>query len=237
MARAAKKSLHISREAMCELWRFADIINAYRRIVRDIFLPGTNNFERAGEHSFQLGFFAEHLNQTYGLRLRGYLLYTYSNVHDLLEIYAGDTPLFPNPKKPLHKQLTRADKKEREERALERLKRELAEVAPWVILHLTNYSAQEDEESRFIRALEKLVAAVNVWTDGGKDWKRLRLTPEVYHKRKLSLIQEIDGHPIVAELYEELIDVLEETPELFYTEGFFKQMLQRVGTAFISLSR
>lgn len=205
-----------TREAVLELKRFIDFTNEFRSIERTILLTGTESCERNGEHSFQIALVGWYVNQRHKLGLRDMLIIAYAIVHDLVEWHAGDTPLFPDPAKSIVKQLSHADKEEREKRATVLIEQEWGQRFPGMVSHIKDYAKQVDEESRFVKALEKLVAAMNIWSDNGQSWQWLEIGCEEYHALKLSKIRKIDGHPIVEELYKDMATVLAATPELFF---------------------
>ncbi len=76
-----------------------------------------------------------------------------AQVHDLVEVYAGDTPtLDPSMK-------TLADKVTRELNAMNRLRVELAPF-PWLLGILERYERQACDESCFVRYVDKLMPKI-----------------------------------------------------------------------------
>jgi putative hydrolases of HD superfamily len=78
------------------------------------------------------------------------LVAQYALVHDLAEVYVGDTDTYGASDAEL------VAKHEREEMGLAQLQLEFARVLPWLPSTLHRYEAQLDPESRFVRAVDKL---------------------------------------------------------------------------------
>lgn len=76
-------------------------------------------------------------------------------VHDLVEVYAGDTPTL----RALAAD-AKADKRAREHAAFLRIKAEFGDVLWWLPETLANYENQLSREARFVRALDKLLPKI-----------------------------------------------------------------------------
>jgi 5'-deoxynucleotidase YfbR-like HD superfamily hydrolase len=82
------------------------------------------------------------------------LVAQYALVHDLVEVYAGDTPTL---------RITadqQASKHAREQAALARIEREFADTLPWVPLMIRSYEQREQPEARYVKALDKLLPKI-----------------------------------------------------------------------------
>jgi 5'-deoxynucleotidase YfbR-like HD superfamily hydrolase len=84
-----------------------------------------------------------------GLTLSHEKILKYSLVHDLPEVYAGDMPLFSTEEEHARQDQAEAD-------AILRLRQKLS--GSDLIKVLEDYYALKDEESKFVRAMDKLVA-------------------------------------------------------------------------------
>jgi len=82
------------------------------------------------------------------------LVAQFALVHDLVEVYAGDTPTLRA--LPAH---AKAAKKAREHAAFQRIVAEFADL-PWLPATLAAYEAQTIREARYVRALDKLLPKV-----------------------------------------------------------------------------
>jgi len=189
-----------------ECLRFVKFINRFRREPRLIYYKdrkdesGKRVPELVGEHSYQLIFFAWFIRDRHLRHLNREKLMLYATVHDLPEIYAGDTPAFPDPKGIIKSHLTHKDKEVRERKAIVRIEHEWQGAFPAMIDYLIAYNNQDDEESRFIYALDKFLAELNIYEDNGYTDILLgvsRSAKEAYKKPKIA------EHPFILNLYEE----------------------------------
>lgn len=200
-------------EQLKELIAFVNFINKFRAIERTIWFSGVEGPERDGEHSYQVAMVAWFMNARFALGLNTERLIMYTLVHDLVEVYAGDTPAFPDLFGYVQVQkLTHADKKERERLARTRIFQEWEAQFPEMIEAMQEYERQKDEESCFVYAMEKLLAEINIFQDEGKTWKRLCLSLRKVDAYKRPRVAK---HLYVKALYEELQVLLRERPELF----------------------
>lgn len=107
--------------------------------------------ENDAEHSFMLALIAVPLAEQYYPELDSGLVAKYALVHDLSEAYVGDTPTHDIDSAGLEK------KAKIEEQGRKQLAIEYQGIAPALIVYHEKYEAQEDNESRFVRMLDKLV--------------------------------------------------------------------------------
>jgi 5'-deoxynucleotidase YfbR-like HD superfamily hydrolase len=113
------------------------------------------------DHTVMLGlvacaFAARHLPDLALGRIAQYAL-----VHDLVEVYAGDTPTLRI------STAERASKQERERAALERIEREFGGRLPWVAETIRRYEARQDPEACYVKALDKLLPKITHLLNGG----------------------------------------------------------------------
>jgi putative hydrolase of HD superfamily len=76
-------------------------------------------------------------------------------VHDLVEVYAGDTNTFG-----MSAHLKQGDKEERERAALNRIKKEFDQTLPWVSSTIEEYDSLDSREARYIRTLDKILPKI-----------------------------------------------------------------------------
>jgi len=103
------------------------------------------------EHSFHLAITATEIAASYFPQLDFGLVSQFSIVHDLPEVYAGDTPTFGASEETLKK------KEEAESKATERLLNELPDHTADL---LERYEKQEEPEARFVRLVDKLLPSI-----------------------------------------------------------------------------
>ncbi len=185
--------------------RFVDLLNRYRNVERGVFVNKQNRLENDVEHSYQLAMLAWFLVDSEKLSLDSGLILKYALVHDLVEAYAGDTFAFANGD-------LKKEKIEKEHRARERLKKEFPELRELNKL-ISNYEAGKDPESRFIYALDKLQPTLNIYADGGRTWRKDKVTLQMiidYKNEKISKIPELKGY------FDELIQTLKQNEKKFF---------------------
>lgn len=87
-------------------------------------------------------------------------------VHDLVEVYAGDTPTL----KITHDTFFQ-EKEERERRALERIRSEFHETFPWICDTIEEYERLQSPEARFVKAFDKILPKLTVILNNGASIK------------------------------------------------------------------
>lgn len=116
-------------------------------------------------HSLMLAFVACDLamreNEHRDLPLNLERVLIFALVHDLCEVYAGDTPTL--------RELSadgQADKDAREAAALDRLQEELVDM-PWIADAIAEYESQRRPEARLVKAADKLLPRLTHVINGG----------------------------------------------------------------------
>lgn len=189
--------------AFASLKSFNDLLLAYQRIERVVYVPGTDRWENDVEHSYMLTMLAWYLIEKDKLPLSVDFVLKYALLHDLVEVFAGDTYIYDAQ--------ARATKHEREAAAALRLGKEYPDFASMHTL-IAAYEAQEDPESRFVRALDKMQPVMQVYVDGGRLWKEKGITLAMLIEHKQ---QAIDRSPEVQPYFDSLVAELAAHPELF----------------------
>ena len=136
-----------AKQAQGYLMNLASFCNRFVNVNRAlVYLDG--RFENDAEHSFHLALSAVELATTYFPELDAGLISQFSLVHDMPEVYVGDTWTFNISKED-------RDKKELAEKvALERL---LTELPPHTAQLLGRYEKQQEPEARFVRMVDKIM--------------------------------------------------------------------------------
>jgi len=208
-----------------ELWYLnKELINPYRAVARAIHFAGIGNGasqgvcdgrERDGEHAFQVGIIAVWLNERWNLRMDSRLLRDYADWHDVPEVFAGETPAFQPYDENGHRVScpTHKDKEKREKRAMTHIRKKFAHLHPRMVAILEVYNRQGDEEGRFIYALDKFVACLNIVQDKGRTnlLHRITLEDALAYKRP-----RVARHPVVRLLYAELEKEMRAHPDYFW---------------------
>ncbi|HEV2929626.1 MAG TPA: HD domain-containing protein [Propionibacteriaceae bacterium] len=83
------------------------------------------------------------------------LVAQYALVHDLVEVYAGDTNTLR-----LLDADAKADKDRREQLAYLRIAEEFAMSMPWLVTTIADYEGRRTPEARYVKALDKLLPKI-----------------------------------------------------------------------------
>ena len=177
--------------------RLHEILQSFAHIIRVAHIKGRETRENDVEHSFIITMLAWHIVDVFKLPLDKDKVIKYALVHDLVEVYAGDTYI-------LDEEAIKT-KHEREERARLQIKEELPEFSD-LNDYILAYETQVDSEARFVKALDKVQPVLANYLEKGRTWKEMDVsfTDLVTHKReKTALDAEI------AALLEEIIAQIE----------------------------
>ena len=143
--------------------KFTKLLNKFRQIERVIRSNGGDRLENDVEHSYQLTMLAWYIISTQKLDLNLDLVIKYSLVHDLVEIYAGDTYAHTTDRE------LKKSKIKREEDSLIKLESEFKEF-PEIFELIKQYESKSDLEAKFIYALDKIEPILNIYTSSRKTW-------------------------------------------------------------------
>lgn len=189
-----------------ELLKFTRLLNGFRQVTRAVHANGEERFENDVEHSYQLAMLGWYIVKAGNMPLQAESVLKYALVHDLVEIYAGDTYTYTDDWEEL------ASKPAREEAARLRLKKELPEF-PELHALIERYERKEDPESKFVYALDKLQPILNIYLNDGRTWKEKNITLEMLVLRKR---EKIAVSSDIAAYFKDIIAVLEkESTRLF----------------------
>ncbi|MFB4310610.1 HD domain-containing protein [Actinomadura sp. GTD37] len=191
------------------------------RIVRDLAVPtllvnrtsvmpfDRNRQENDAEHSFSLGLAAICIAPLVDPTLDTALVSKYSLVHDLPEIYAGDVSVYAQEE-------VRAGKARRETEAREQLAKNFGDLFPDLIATLDAYADQDDRESRFVYALDKLLPHAMVLIG---DHHPVRPTWGEYKRTELRARKKIQAaFPELIGVFDDLCAEFAERPH-FFSDG------------------
>lgn len=187
-----------------EIFEFLNLSHDFRDTKRNIYATGTDRKENDAEHSYQLALFVMYVADAYHLDIDVGKAVKYAIVHDLTEVFDGDKNIFDT--------VGRADKKEREQIAAQRITKMFPE---WIGFRqlIEDYENLVDEESRLVNGLDKVLPVINIILDDGKTWKNEATTLGMIleNKRRTTAV-----HPISAQIWREIDPILiERELELF----------------------
>jgi len=154
------------REELTKLW---DILDQFRKTERNVFAVWLERKENDSEHSYELclmcWFLGIQYNNNWG-SLDINKVIQYALIHDLVEVYAWDTDTYSWPKD------LSDSKHEREMISLEKLSRDLW-FFPEVIKTIEGYESQGDEESQFVKWIDKSLFPLAQLRDNFRSRKKL----------------------------------------------------------------
>jgi putative hydrolase of HD superfamily len=141
---------------------------SFSEIERDMYYPGRERPENDSEHSFQLAMLGWRIIEKDKLKLDALKVLKLCLAHDLVELHAGDVPLWG---KEGHE-----EKRARELKALEILKSEskYSDITDAI----SEYKERKTEEAKFAYGLDKLLPFLNQLNTEGKVWKAHGVTIE-----------------------------------------------------------
>ncbi len=153
------------------LLHFFETIDQFKTVYRANYISEQSRHENDAEHTWHMAMFALLLHKE--LSIETDIEHTLKLIltHDLVEIYAGDTPAFDD--------AGHLDKDEREERAAQALFAPLPEdVRTQIYGWWREFEECRTPEARYARAVDKLQAfAQNVFSQG-RNWRENGVTAE-----------------------------------------------------------
>jgi putative hydrolases of HD superfamily len=141
--------------------RLGALALAFGRVNRITFHPDGETPESDTDHTVMLGLLACALAQKWFPGLNVGRVAQYALVHDLVEVYAGDT----NTLRALDP-AAKADKHARETAAAMRLNIEFRDALPWLSWTLLTYEDLATPEARFVKMLDKLMPKITHLLNG-----------------------------------------------------------------------
>lgn len=183
---------------------FQAFLHKFHNIDRVIhFSKSSDRRETDTEHSYTLAMLAWYIAQ-YFPELDTNKCIRLALVHDLVEIYAGDTFTFGD-------KAMIDSKAERERMALEQFEKEWPDFK-----ELTNdiheYESLKTPESNFVYVLDKIVPVIIIYLGEGRTWKEFNITlNDIRENKKYKVLKS----PQAAHYFNSLIELLKKRPELF----------------------
>ena len=176
-------------------------LTKFQSIERRLYIPALDRYENDTEHSYNLTMAAWLIVDKDKLPLDTNLVIKYALVHDLVEIYAGDTFALDDAEIQ-----TKAAK---EHAALERLKGN--ELTVDIARLIEKYESLDDEESRFVYGLDKLMAAFTIVHGKLPIWQEHGITYNAWQERFQAKIQK---SPYLKPYLEEFLQLLKDNSAL-----------------------
>lgn len=184
---------------------------AFGRVNRATFHEDGVTPESDTDHTVMLGLVACAFAHRHLPQLDLGLVAQFALVHDLVEVYAGDTPTL---------RITadeRAAKQEREYAAYQRLRTEFAAL-PWLARMIAQYEVRSTPEARYVKAMDKLLPKITHLANGGQTLRDQGFTmPNLvarYDRQYDELWEYAADFPPLFELRTTLIDWVYDTVHL-----------------------
>jgi len=143
-----KKDIYVDK-----IFDLAKLSFAFARINRATHHEDGIRQESDTDHTFMLSLVASSLAEAfYKEKLDIGLISQFATVHDLVEVYAGDTNSFINVSEE-----SKQEKKNRELKSLQKIKEELNPQFAWATNLIEKYEKQEEIEARFVYLVDKIL--------------------------------------------------------------------------------
>jgi putative hydrolases of HD superfamily len=168
-------------QAFQNIIKFIELMHQFQKVKRRVLIIGTDAQENDIEHSYQLGMAAWYVVVSQKLHLDPDKVLKYGLVHDLVEVYAGDTYAYDTDQTVLDSKVSR------EAEAATQLQREFPDF-PDLHEYIDGYKHLADAEARLVYALDKLLPMINGYLDGGRGWKKEGVTLEMIKNLKADKI-------------------------------------------------
>lgn len=189
-----------------DILKFTDMLHQFQQVRRKIWVRGEDRRENDWEHSFQTAMLAWYIiNTDERFDLDTEKVLKCALAHDLVEVYAGDTPF------------READdtKEEREHEAAQKLKEKFPEFQD---LHdaITAYKDKSNPEAQFVYALDKIIPFFNVYLNDGRSFKTDDVNLEELRQHKKDKFK---YSPKIEEYYNKFMDLFEKEEERLFERG------------------
>ncbi len=179
-----------------QILAFLKEVEKFKHVERATYLSGGERHENDAEHTWHVGMFLLLFDQDLPSELDRLHMFKMILIHDLVEVYAGDTFFYD--------QKGRADKDEREARAMKKLAEQLPDdlAQEYMALH-QEYEAAETPEAKYVQGLDKLQPILQNICSDGKAWREHDLKFENVANNKK---QYAEHDPTLFAIYKKLLD-------------------------------
>lgn len=144
--------MHTQDYSLEKLEKFVRLLHEVQRVKRVARRPDESEMTSTAEHTFELAMTCWYVVAIHKLELDLEKVLSYALAHDLIEAYAGDTPVYDE-----EGQKTKA---KREADALARIESEFPEFGE-LVYTIHEYEKRETPESKFVYAVDKLIDPLN----------------------------------------------------------------------------
>jgi len=167
--------------------------------------PELDRFENDAEHSFLLATLGCAIAQQIDSALDLGKVSQYALVHDLVEVYAGDTTIWASVEE-------HASKAEREDEALQLIEERFGQRFPWIDQTIKKYELFDDAESCFVYALDKIIPYIVM---AAVDHQPFPPNKKVYEEKMEIARKKIARYAKLLDLFEDLDADYKTRPHFF----------------------
>lgn len=165
-----KKSIVISKTLIKKTLALGKLIYAFGRIERAATHEDGKRHETDTDHTVMLGIVACAFADILEPALDRGAIAQFALIHDLVEVYSGDTKTIVIN----HHELN--NKALREKKAHQRIKKEFGAVYPWIHATIEAYESLATPEARFVKTLDKAMPAISYALTNGAGLRKLGIT-------------------------------------------------------------
>lgn len=177
----------LQNEHFLNIANFSFLLQSFKDTYRTITLPISDELENDAEHSYDLSMMCLYVVNVFELvhlDLKKVLIYAL--VHDLVEVYTGDICRVTSTEEQIKQ------KELEEKKAIGQFKTLYSEF-PQLSQYIEDYEKQEDEESQFVFAMDRLVPFFVEYAQNFKASKQKNSTKE----ELLKVLRNCSRHPNV----------------------------------------
>lgn len=176
----------------------------FGRVDRITYHPDGKTPESDTDHTVMLGLVACAIADQHFPHLNVGLIAQYALVHDLVEVYAGDTPTLHIPSAD-----AKAAKQEREHAAFQRIQQKFVKTLPWLPILIGSYESLVSREARFVKVLDKFLPKVTHLLNGAVTIREQGMSAEQLRHRLTVQRSELDAYadafPDIWEIWDVLV--------------------------------
>lgn len=200
--------------------RFEDIVDLFKNLMlpfydvhRDISVrTKKRRQENDAEHSWSLAFLACSLATEIDDKLDVGKVCMFAVVHDVVEVFAGDTSVWSE-------KSYLASKQAREEMALKTIRLKY-KAFPWIAATIHEYEQKKSHEAIFVYALDKFLNNLLVYADKNlHNLEKYKMTKRVFNDFIVGHRKKAHSHKAVGYYYDELLQAFESHPEYFVSKS------------------
>ena len=178
--------MSFSREFIEKTIELARLLFAFGEVERVTHHPDGIAHETDTTHTVMLGVMACAFAKEHAPHLDLGKIAQFALIHDLVEVYAGDTNTFA-------KDVSHSLKEEKENVALKRIKKEFNSTYPWIGYTIEEYESLSTPEARYVKVFDKILPKISHLLNGGVTVTALGHTDESLQEWLSTQIQKIEN--------------------------------------------